>query len=156
MVIWTEPYDDPGNVNKYWTDIEGYDLQYRRGTSGSWTAGPHRPITSATITVRSEEDTYDGIYQVRVRAINAEGESDWSEPGTGSTNVGTNKAPIFEDQSAVRSFPENTMRVHDIEMPVTATDMDAEEGELRYSLEGTDADSFTIDRGHWPNQNQIR
>ena len=62
--------------------IDGYDLRYREGTSGSWTDGPQDVTgTSAQITGLDE----DTEYQVQVRAQNADGDSPWSLAGTGST-----------------------------------------------------------------------
>ena len=77
-----------------------------------------------------------------MRATNAEGTSNWSNSGTGST--GANGLPIFTDgSSATRSFAENTTGIQSIGDPVTATD--PENTTLTYSLEGTDKDAFTID-----------
>ena len=54
-----------------------------------------------------------------------------------------NKQPVFESDTATRSFPENTPPGHDIGAPVTATDADGDP--LTYSLEDADAASFAID-----------
>ena len=50
--------------------------------------------------------------------------------------------PTFSEASPTRSFAENTAAGENIGNPITATDPDG--GTLTYSLEGTDADSFTI------------
>ena len=50
--------------------------------------------------------------------------------------------PTFSETTPTRSFAENTAAGEDIGNPITATDSDG--GTLTYSLEGTDADSFTI------------
>ena len=63
--------------------ITGYNLQYRQGTSGSFTNGPQNVSgTSAMITGL----TAGTSYQVQVRALNGETPSDWSPAGTGSTS----------------------------------------------------------------------
>ena len=63
--------------------ITGYNLQYRQGTSGSFTNGPQNVSgTSAMITGL----TAGTSYQVQVRALNGETPSDWSPSGTGSTS----------------------------------------------------------------------
>ena len=81
-VTWTAP----GNSGK--PDIESYDLQYRKGTTGNWIDGPQDETgTSATIGGLDE----DSAYQVQVRATNDEGDGAWSSPGSGSTN-----APVEE------------------------------------------------------------
>ena len=70
--------------------ITGYHLQYRQGTSGSFTNGPQNVSgTSAMITGL----TAGTSYQVQVRALNGETPSDWSPAGTGSTSSATATAP---------------------------------------------------------------
>ena len=65
---WTAPSDIGSAVN-------GYDVQYRAGSSGSWTSWPHAGTTrSATITGL----TNNTEYEVRVRARNAVGNGPWS------------------------------------------------------------------------------
>ena len=77
-VSWSAP-DNSGKP-----DIESYDLQYRQGTSGSWTDGPQDVTDPEAIITGLDADTE---YQVRVRATNDEGDGDWSAAGTGSTNA---------------------------------------------------------------------
>ena len=64
-------------------DIDNYDLQYRQGTSGSFTNGPQN-VTGATASIPNLMANMS--YQVQVLATNAEGDSPWSLSGTGSTN----------------------------------------------------------------------
>ena len=131
-VTWTEP----ANTGP---DINDYDVQYREGDSGNFTSYTHNSADrAATITGLTPGTSY----QVQVRAQNAEGWSEWSSPGTGSTSA--NQRPIFTDgrSRATRNFAENTTGVHNIGYPVSATD--PENTKLTYSLEGTDADAFTI------------
>ena len=132
----TVTWDEPTNTGP---DISDYDVQYREGDSGNFTSWSHNSADrTATITGR----TPDTSHQVQVRARNAEGTSDWSGSGTGSTSA--NGLPVFTDGgSATRSFAENTTGVQNIGDPVSATD--PENTTLTYSLEGTDADSFTFD-----------
>ena len=64
-------------------------------------------------------------------------------PVTAETGGGANQVPTFgEGASATRSFAENTGAGENIGSPVGARDGDG--GTLSYSLEGTDAASFTI------------
>ena len=82
-VTWTAP-DNTGKPV-----IQSYDLQYRRGTSGSWTDGPQDETgLSATLTGLDAGSEY----QVQVRATNNEGDGDWSASGTGTTNAQANVA----------------------------------------------------------------
>ena len=78
-------------------------MQYRAGTSGSWSDWPHTGTgTTATITGL----THSTSYQVQVKAKNAEGESGWSASGSGSTGTPANNAP--EPPSSVTARPDNT------------------------------------------------
>ena len=74
-VSWSAP-DNTG------PDIDNYDLQYRQGTSGSFTSGPQN-VNGISTTIGSL--TANTSYQVQVRATNDEGDSQWSPSGTGST-----------------------------------------------------------------------
>ena len=134
-VTWTVP------LNTGRPAITSYDLQYRKGASGAWTNGPQNQTgTSASIA------GLDGNaqHQVQMRATNADGDSDWSPPGSGET---ANTPPVFADVSTTRSFAEtlgdtSVLTAVDIGAVVTATDLD--DDTLTYTLEGTDAGKFTI------------
>ena len=126
----TVTWDEPANTGP---DIDDYDVQYREGDSGGFTSWTHNSAErTATITNLTPRTSYE----VQVKARNAEGTSDWSPSGTGST--GANGLPVFTDgSSATRALDENTTGVQDIGDPVSATD--PENTALTYSLEGTDA-----------------
>ena len=84
-VTWSAP----SNTGR--PTITSYDLQYREGMTGDWMDGPQDvPVTNSTIT-GLEENTE---YQVQIRARNSDGESTWSDPGTGRTDVQSNRAPV--------------------------------------------------------------
>ena len=83
----------PANAGK--PAIDSYDVQYRAGTSGTWIDGPEN-VTTTTTTIASL--VADTLYEVQVRATNAEGDSTvnaegnfvWSDPpGSGGTNSST-------------------------------------------------------------------
>ena len=79
-VAWTAP------ANSGKPAISGYDLQYRQGTSGSWTVGPADVTgTAATLTGLDGNLTYE----VQVRATNADGDGAWSASGSGVPGVST-------------------------------------------------------------------
>ena len=120
--------------------IDSYDVQYRAAPTGSWLNGP-QDVTGTSTTITSLEENTS--YQARVRATNDEGDSGWSQPGTGSTNAPGNTAPEFSSSTATRSLDENTVPGVDIGAPVSATDDDGDD--LTYTLEGVDASSFEID-----------
>ncbi len=77
-VTWTAP----GNSGK--PDIESYDLQYRKGTTGNYIDGPQDVTDTTTIIGGLDADS---LYQVRVRTTNDEGDSLWSSAGSGTTNA---------------------------------------------------------------------
>ena len=101
-VSWTAP----ANAGK--PNVASYDLQYRVGSSGNFTAGPqNRTGTTATIAGLA----MDTAYEVQVRATNAEGDSPWSASGSGSTSA--NAAPVFAAPTQTRSIAENTATEHE-------------------------------------------
>ena len=131
-------WDAPGNEGPPITD---YDYRYKKAST--WTE-----VTATTITATSV--TIDGLtastyYDVEVRATNAEGTSDWSNSGNGSTNApGANSLPVFtEGTTAARSIHQTAAAGASIGDPVAATDADTND-KLTYTLEGTDAASFGI------------
>ena len=74
----TVSWSAPSNTGR--PAIESYDLQYREGTTGSWTEGPQNETgTSATITGLTADPA---AYQVQVRATNDDGDGPWSPPGS--------------------------------------------------------------------------
>ena len=135
-VSWTKPGLDGG------PDIVGYKLQYEVSGSGSWTeTTPSGTGTTASIGTLAE----DTEYAVRVRALNGETPSDWSPSGSGRTGGGSNTAPEFADgTSTTREVAENTASGQPVGGVVSADD--ADDDPLTYTLEGTDAASFGIDR----------
>ena len=73
----------PANAGK--PAIDSYDVQYRVGSSGTWTDGPQDVTGTTTLVTGLFANT---PYQARVRATNAEGDSGWSSPpGSGRTNA---------------------------------------------------------------------
>ena len=130
-IRWTAPANAGPASNDY-------DVQYSED-GGAFQAWSHTgPGTSTTITGL----TADTPYAVQVLARSDEGESLWSESVEATTSA--NRAPTFnEGTSTTRRFAENTTGTNDIGNPMTATDRDG--GTPAYSLEGTDAASFSVD-----------
>ena len=73
--------------------ITSYDLQYRESGTQNWTNGPQDLTDTNAIISGLEQDTE---YDVHVRATNEDGDSPWSEPGTGSTHANDNTSPAFD------------------------------------------------------------
>ena len=135
QVSWEAP-DNEG------PPITDYDYRYRE-PSGSWTEVTNTTITVTTVTI--EGLAASASYDVEVRATNAEGTSEWSNPGIGATNApGANNPPVFSDgASTTRSVSASAQAGASIGDPVVATDADSGDT-LTYSLEGRDAASFDI------------
>ena len=132
-VSWDKPGRNGG------PDITGYNVQYRVGTSGAWTDVTFSGTdTETTITGR----TAGTEHQARVQAINGETDSDWSEPGTGSTNTASNNAPVFPADASTRELTENVGANVNVGAPVRATDGDGDT--LSYTFGGTDVGKFNF------------
>ena len=136
-VSWTAP------ANSGKPAITSYDLQYRAGTSGSFTDGPQNVTGTSTAIASLNSGT---SYQVQVRATNDEGDSGWSGSGNGSTSTvtPTNNAPVFADTTLTRSIAENTAADANVGAVIpVATDTDSGDT-LTYTMEGTDAAEFNF------------
>ena len=133
-------WDAPANTGPPITD---YDYRYRE-PGGSWTEVTNTTITATTLTI--EGLAASTSYDVEVRATNAEGMSDWSNPGIGATNArGANNPPVFDEgANAERSVSASASAGSSIGQPVEATDADTDDS-LVYGLEGRDAGLFDID-----------
>ena len=140
-VRWTAP------TNTGRPAIASYDLRYCAGTAtdcatdSDFTAGPQDVTTTSSAIASLTSGT---TYQVQVRATNDEGDGPWSASGAGSTATPANNAPVFDPDTATRTIAENTAANMDIGAVIPeATDADAGDT-LAYSMEGTDAASFTF------------
>lgn len=137
-VIWDAP-DNTGPA------IDGYEVEHREGSSGSWTSQTEASnATAATITTL----TANTSHQVRVRATTGtsdEGDGAWSRTLTVYTNKSDNTAPTPSTTTAL-SVEENTQSGQNIGDPIAATETDADDV-VTYSLEGPHASLFTIDSG---------
>ncbi len=78
-----------------------YVVGYRAGASGAWTETEVRSGTSTTIT----ELTNGTSYQVRVRAVNAKGDGDWSETVTGTPSAAPGEPPETSPPGTTPSPP---------------------------------------------------
>ena len=137
--------------------ITGYKVEYRPGSSGSWTNHAHSG-TGTTATIASL--TAATAYQVQVLAVNADGDGAWSGPGAGTTNTAGNANPTFTDgTSTTRAFTETVgdatvSTAGNVGAVVTATDTDTGDT-LTYSLEGADAAKFGIVSGSGQIQTKV-
>ena len=129
-VTWTAP-ENMG------PDINDYDIQYRQGSSGSFTSWDHTGSATTAVITGLLADT---SYEVQVMAKNEEGDSDWSALGIGATSP--NNPPVFATTSTTRSVHETAAAGTAVGAPVTATDADNDT--LTYTLGGSDAGYFEI------------
>ena len=90
-VVWTAP----SNTGR--PEISSYDVRYRRGTSGDWTDGPQGHAGMSAMIAGLGESA---PYEVQVRAVNAEGEGEWSEPGTGRTGLAAGALRVVGGETA--------------------------------------------------------
>ena len=114
-------------------------MQYQKDLdTTTWADAAHTGTsTQASITGLQPSTTY----QVQVKTVNHEGNSDWTDVEKGTTSP--NNPPVFaQGSSATRSVPENSPAGTNVGIPVTATDFEGTD--LEYSLEGTDDSSFSI------------
>ena len=118
-VTWTKP----ANAGPAITD---YDVQYREGTSGSWSDGNH---TGTAVTVTLSSLSENTSYQVQVRATNDEGTGDWSDSGSGTTDA--NAAPTFSSSAAFDAAENQTTAG-----TVRATDSDTDDDVTGYAITG--------------------
>ena len=119
-----------GHTLRYWldgTDAGSFEID---GTSGQLQ-------TFADLDYETKSS-----YSVTVLVSDNNGGSDSIDVTINVTNV--NEAPSFASRTAKRSVPENTASGENIGDPVVATDGDNGDT-LTYSLDGTDAASFSID-----------
>ena len=115
--------------------ISDYDVQYRQGSSGTFTdAGFAGTDTSTTLTGL----TQGTAYQVQVRATNAEGTGSWSDSGSATTAA--NVAPVFSSSTTAFSVAENSTAV----TTATATDADSDDVVVSYAMSGADSAQFSI------------
>ena len=109
VVSWTAPGLNGG------PELTGYNVEYREGTTGTWTFGSRIPDedTSAEITGL----TADTEYQVRVQALNGETPSAWSDA---SDAVSTN-APATIPPGPKVTLQLSHDRILEFPSPVTVT-----------------------------------
>ena len=97
-VSWTAP----SNTGR--PDIDSYDLRYKVTTATEWTDGPEDVTTSPKAIGSLQAGTE---YDVQIRATNDEGDSAWSDSGSGTTSSPPNAAPVFGSTSYTFTLAEN-------------------------------------------------
>ena len=138
-VSWTEPRN-PG------PPITGYEIRYRKGTSGNYATIEDITGTKATIAPEDVDERLlpHTLYEVHVKAYTDERHSPWSALTTGITSTG-NRDAIFNDRhdneaaktdrTIARTVNENTQAGQNVGLVVTARDRDS----LTYKLVAAEA-----------------
>ncbi len=94
-VTWNAAPEEAGKP-----PVSGYEVVHRTADSEEWLEGlvlGSRADTSVTLTGLTNEQPY----QVRVRILNDEGASPWSEPVVGAPTVGPRPLGVIGDQSVI-------------------------------------------------------
>ena len=133
-VTWTAP------ANTGRPGISSYDFRYKKSTDSDqdWQDGPQNRTGTATTISNLDPDTG---YDVQVRATNADGDGPWSGSGTAATNADPDQIGSARIRSVDEDVGTGTRSGVDVGSPVRASDHGSSH---TYTLEGTDAGSFTI------------
>ena len=158
--VFTATLTDPDSVDANDNPtglLEEVGVTWQWAKAGS-RSGTYSDIEDAASDMYTPDDTDTGSY-LRATASYTDGEGSGKSAMARSDNAvqrvrGSNNPPVFPDQdpdtendqsdTAMREVPENTPAGMAIGNPVAATDTDGDI--LTYTLEGTDADSFDINR----------
>ena len=126
---WTEPAN-PGPA------ITNYEVQYREGTSGTWTDAGH---SGTDLSVAVTGLTAGTVYQVRVRATNAEGTSAWSATAVPGVTVSATTLSVPENSTATYTVALDAEPTAAVTVTPTAT------GDSDISVSG----ALTFTTGNW-------
>ena len=143
-LLWARPSDNGSPITRY--DLE------RKEVGESYALVTLGPGVSAT-TYRDSQVSAGTAYTYQLRAVNADGDAEWSNEATATARktppppppppppLPSNQPPVFADGSRTdRSIAENMSAGENVGPPVVATDS----GILTYMLGGADAGSFGI------------
>ena len=142
---WARPSDNGSPITRY--ELE------RKEAGESYALVSPGPGVAAT-TYRDSQVSAGTTYTYQLRAINADGDGQWSDEATATAREmptppppppppprPSNRPPVFADGPRTdRSIAENTAAGENVGAPVVATDS----GILTYRLGGADAGSFGI------------
>ena len=157
-VSWQAPATTGGSP------ITGYDVEYGKQGSDDWSS---ENVTITGVTAAITSVLPDTLYEVRVRAENADGWGAWSEPGTGRTEV----TPLDQQIDLTVSYRAAGYTVNEggtgavsvslseaadraLQVPITVAPLTAESGDYRVTgltggdlafVPGDSSKSFTFE-----------
>ena len=135
QLTWKDPID---------SSITRYEYRQARGNGAFGPAIPIPGSDKATTSHTVRDLTNRQRYTFQIRAVNVYGAGDWS-PSSNATPREPNRSPYFIGSDRVTfTVDENTSPGMPVGSALTATDPNGDR--LSYSLSGTDASSFGIDR----------
>ncbi|MYD66531.1 MAG: hypothetical protein F4X26_11220, partial [Chloroflexi bacterium] len=140
-VSWDAPAESGGQP------VTAYDVRYGQQGSGAWTV-VDGATSARRYTIR--ELANDSYYDVQVRAVNAIGESEWGESGSGKPRAVNSVPEFLAGETGARSVEENTPAGTDFGDPVAATD--ADDDAITYAISGAGARFFDVN----PETGQLR
>ena len=129
-------WDAPANTGP---EISGYEVQFRIKDVGEFADAGHSGTTTSAVITGLQRGK---LYQVQVRARNAEGTGPWSQSREARTRP--NRAPELDEHALPHSFSvdEGKLSGQAIGSAYTATDPDGDP--VSHTLAGEDAGVLTI------------
>ena len=147
VITATDPDDDTLTYSLGGTDASAFALNRKTGQLKTKASlNYERKKTYAITLTVSDGNLTDAItVTINVTDVQERATKQVTEVKTTPNNAPVFTAPMFtEGSSTSRSVPENTSAGVDIGTAVSATDADGEK--LTYTLSGTDANAFSIDK----------
>ncbi len=135
IVTWLAPTNTGPNISSY-------EIRYGIKDSGTHNT---KGVSGTQTTVILSDLQRGTLYQVDLRAINADGDGPWSPMAQAETQP--NRAPEFDEEGPPSTIvvQEGTSSGSSIGYPYTVSDADGDA--ISYSLTGDDADIFDISSG---------
>ena len=131
-VSWAEPEDNGSSISDY-------DVQYRKGSTGDWTAVSDSSVDEDDSSYTIEDLDNGDEYEVQVRAVNAAGDGAWSATAKG-TPATTPDAPTSLTFTAAAT---------QLTLSWTAPSEDGGDDLTGYSVEYVESTSSTTPTTGW-------
>ena len=140
-----EDKDDTLTYSLGGTDASSFSIDSSSGQLRTSAALDYETKTSYSVTITVSDGSLSDSITVTINIIDEDETPATDNTVTTKDTSTSNNAPIFTDgESTTRTVAENTTTNTSIGSAITATDVDNDT--LTYSLSGTDASSFDIDK----------